>query len=165
MLNLPRTRVETLRVLSARADIPQSRVDAVFRELSKLVRESVNRTGEFLLPGLGKFVHVRRRARRGFDPNSGIAIEIPAADDVQFRVSPTFKETVFPGRKQAVVPIKPAPAKSTPAPAKSAAKKAAAAEKPSAPKSAPAKSAAKKSRSRRKANSQKSERKKSERNK
>ena len=144
MLNLPRTRVETLRVLSARADIPQSRVDAVFRELSKLVRESVNRTGEFLLPGLGKFVHVKRRARRGFDPNSGIAIEIPAADDVQFRVSPTFKETVFPGRKQAVVPIKPAPAKSTPAPAKSAAKKAAAAEKPAARKPAAKKPSAKK---------------------
>ena len=115
MLNLPRTRIETLRVLSARADIPQSRVDAVFRELEKLVRESVGRTGGFLLPGLGRFLHVKRRARRGFDPHSGVAIEIPAADDVQFRVSPALKEAIFPGRKKAVVPIpSPRPAAKPP---------------------------------------------------
>jgi DNA-binding protein HU-beta len=52
------------------------------------------------IPGLGKAVKARRKARSGRNPHTGEAIKIPVTTVVKFRLAKTFKDTVFPPKKK-----------------------------------------------------------------
>ena len=69
----------------------------VARDLSLLAQRSL-KTGEFVLPGVGRLVRVDRKARMGRNPATGEAIKIPAKTVVRFRVSKSLKEAVV-GKK------------------------------------------------------------------
>jgi len=49
----------------------------------------------FTLPGLGKLVLVKRKARMGRNPQTGEAIKIPAKTVVKFRVAKACKDAVL----------------------------------------------------------------------
>ncbi len=68
-------------------------------ELSTLVAKEVKRSGVFALPGLGKFVLARRKARMGRNPRTGEAIKIPAKTVLKFRIAKTLKDSVLPAKK------------------------------------------------------------------
>src|SRR5215510_12720196 len=53
----------------------------------------------FTLPGLGKLVVVKRKARMGRNPATGEAIKIPAKTVVKFRISKACKDAVVPSMK------------------------------------------------------------------
>jgi DNA-binding protein HU-beta len=57
------------------------------------------RTSSFTLPGIGKLVLVKRKARMGRNPATGEAIKIPAKTVVKMRVVKAAKEAIVPGRK------------------------------------------------------------------
>src|ERR1035438_7573854 len=71
----------------------------VARDLSLLAERSL-KTGEFVLPGVGRLVrmHVKSRARR--NPATGERIEIAAEKAVKFRVAKTAKDAVVPQKKK-----------------------------------------------------------------
>lgn len=48
----------------------------------------------FTIPGLGKLVKVKRKARMGRNPATGEAIKIPAKTVVRFRVAKAAKEAI-----------------------------------------------------------------------
>ena len=50
----------------------------------------------FTLPGLGKLVVVKRKARLGRNPATGAQIKIPAKTVVKFRVAKACKDAVAP---------------------------------------------------------------------
>ena len=50
----------------------------------------------FTLPGLGKLVVVKRKARMGRNPATGAQIKIPAKTVVKFRVAKACKDAVTP---------------------------------------------------------------------
>jgi DNA-binding protein HU-beta len=52
----------------------------------------------FTLPGIGKFVLVRRKARMGRNPKTSQPIPIPARKVVKFRVAKAFKESMLGAR-------------------------------------------------------------------
>jgi len=54
----------------------------------------------FTLPGTGKLVISKRKARMGRNPATGEAIKIPAKTVVKMRVAKTAKEAIVPGRKK-----------------------------------------------------------------
>ena len=54
---------------------------------------------KFTLPGIGKLVLVKRKARMGRNPATGEAIKIPAKTVVKMRVAKAAKEAIVPGRK------------------------------------------------------------------
>jgi DNA-binding protein HU-beta len=56
------------------------------------------RTSSFTLPGIGKLVLVKRKARMGRNPATGEAIKIPAKTVVKMRVAKAVKEAIVPGR-------------------------------------------------------------------
>lgn len=56
-------------------------------------------TGAFTIPGIGKLVLVKRKARVGRNPGTGEAIKIPAKIVVKMRVARAAKEAIAPGRK------------------------------------------------------------------
>jgi DNA-binding protein HU-beta len=49
----------------------------------------------FTLPGLGKLVVVKRKARMGRNPQTGEAIKIPAKTVLKFRVAKACKDAVL----------------------------------------------------------------------
>ncbi len=53
----------------------------------------------FTLPGVGKLVLVKRKARMGRNPATGEQIKIPAKTVVRFRVAKAAKDAILGGRK------------------------------------------------------------------
>jgi len=49
----------------------------------------------FTLPGLGKLVVVKRKARMGRNPQTGEAIKIPAKTVLKFRIAKACKDAVL----------------------------------------------------------------------
>jgi DNA-binding protein HU-beta len=53
----------------------------------------------FTLPGIGKLVLVKRKARKGRNPATGETIKIPAKKVVKFRVAKACKDAVLSSKK------------------------------------------------------------------
>jgi DNA-binding protein HU-beta len=67
----------------------------VLDDLATLAYKSAKRNGEFTLPGLGKLVLSRRKARKGRNPATGALIKIPAKRVVKFRVAKACKDSIL----------------------------------------------------------------------
>jgi len=68
-------------------------------EYAALAIAETKKKGAFVLPGIGKSVLVKRKARTGRNPATGEAIKIPAKTVVKVRPSKTFKEAIVPPKK------------------------------------------------------------------
>ncbi|MFH1420237.1 MAG: HU family DNA-binding protein [Planctomycetota bacterium] len=53
----------------------------------------------FTLPGVGKLVLVKRKARMGRNPATGETIKIPAKKVVKFRIAKAAKDAILPTGK------------------------------------------------------------------
>ncbi len=53
----------------------------------------------FTLPGVGKLVLVKRKARMGRNPATGEKIKIPAKKVVKFRIAKAAKDAILPAKK------------------------------------------------------------------
>jgi DNA-binding protein HU-beta len=49
----------------------------------------------FMIPGLGKLVKVRRKARTGRNPATGETIQIPAKTVLKFRIAKAAKDAIL----------------------------------------------------------------------
>jgi DNA-binding protein HU-beta len=67
--------------------------------LGALAYKEIKKTGEFVLPGFGKLVKQKRKARTGFNPKTQQKIKIPAKTVVKFRVAKAAKDGVFGVKK------------------------------------------------------------------
>ena len=67
--------------------------------LSNLAYKEVRKNGEFVLPGFGKLVKQKRKARTGFNPKTQQKIRIPAKTVLKFRVAKVAKDTVLGVKK------------------------------------------------------------------
>jgi DNA-binding protein HU-beta len=72
-------------------DFMTSFVDLAYREAKK---------GEFAVPGLGKLVKQKRKARIGRNPATGEEIKIPAKTVLKFRVAKAAKDSVLGAAKK-----------------------------------------------------------------
>jgi DNA-binding protein HU-beta len=80
-------------VLETAKRLGVSKHDAVV--LSDLAERSW-RTGEFVIPGLGRLVRVHRKVRMGRNPATGEAIKVPAKKVLKFRVAKAAKKAIAP---------------------------------------------------------------------
>jgi DNA-binding protein HU-beta len=77
-----------LQVALAAATETNKRTAGVFPDtLSNVAYKAVKKNGEFVLPGFGKLVKQKRKARTGFNPKTQQKIKIPAKTVVKFRVA------------------------------------------------------------------------------
>jgi DNA-binding protein HU-beta len=67
----------------------------VARGLSLLADRSL-RTGEFVLPGVGRLVRVDRKTRMGRSPATGKAVRIPVKRVVKFRIAKANRDSIVP---------------------------------------------------------------------
>jgi nucleoid DNA-binding protein len=68
-------------------------------EASDIAYKESKKNGEFVLPGFGKLVKQKRKARTGFDPKTQQKIKIPAKTVVKFRVAKAAKDGVLGVKK------------------------------------------------------------------
>ena len=89
-----------LQVALGAATETNKRTAGVFLEtLSALAYKEIKKNGEFVLPGFGKLVKQKRKARTGFNPKTQQKIKIPAKTVVKFRVAKAAKDAVLGVKK------------------------------------------------------------------
>jgi DNA-binding protein HU-beta len=89
-------------LLSALAEATQTdkRTAGVFLDtLGALAYKEIKKNAEFVLPGFGKLVKQKRKARTGFNPKTQQKIKIPAKTVVKFRVAKAAKDAVLGVKK------------------------------------------------------------------
>ena len=98
----PRYKMTKNELQSALAEATQTdkKTAGVFLDtLSALAYKEIKKTGEFVLPGFGKLVKQKRKARTGFNPKTQQKIKIPAKTVVKFRVAKAAKDAVLGVKK------------------------------------------------------------------
>jgi DNA-binding protein HU-beta len=94
------TKSQVVAHLAEKAGIPKKTAAAVLEELATLAMKEAKRSGQFVVPGLGKAVKANRKARTGRNPQTGEPIQIPAKTVVKFRLAKAFKDAVVPPKKK-----------------------------------------------------------------
>jgi len=89
------TKSQILEVLSTETGMSKKDVNNFLTVLATLGYKEVKKSGEFVLPGIGKMVKVARKARMGRNPATGEQIKIPAKTVVKFRLAKVAKEAVL----------------------------------------------------------------------
>jgi DNA-binding protein HU-beta len=89
-----------LQLALAEATQTNKKTTGVFLDtLSALACKTTKKNGEFVLPGFGKLVKQKRKARTGFNPKTQQKIRIPAKTVVKFRVAKGAKDAVLGVKK------------------------------------------------------------------
>jgi DNA-binding protein HU-beta len=96
-LQMTKTELQTALGEATQTD---KRTAGVFLDtLSALAYKEIKKNGEFVLPGFGKLVKQKRKARMGFNPKTQQKIKIPAKTVVKFRVAKAAKDAVLQLKK------------------------------------------------------------------
>jgi DNA-binding protein HU-beta len=74
--------------------MPKKAAVAMLDELAALAAKETKK-GVFVLPGIGKLVKAKRKARIGRNPATGETIKIPAKTVVKARLAKAFKDAVL----------------------------------------------------------------------
>jgi DNA-binding protein HU-beta len=80
-------------------ELTKKTASGIIDEVAALAVSETKKTGSFTLPGIGKLVLVKRKARMGRNPATGEPLKIPAKTVVRMRVAKAAKEAIVPGRK------------------------------------------------------------------
>ncbi len=97
MASLPLNMTKTeLQIALAGATQTNKKTAGIFLDtLSNLAYKTMKKHGEFVLPGFGKLVKQKRKARTGFNPKTQQKIKIPAKTVVKFRVAKVAKDAIL----------------------------------------------------------------------
>lgn len=87
------TKSKIIEHLAKKSGLTKKAVTELMEDFTALAYKQAKNT--FTLPGLGKLVLVKRKARMGRNPQTGEAIKIPAKKVVKFRVAKACKDAVL----------------------------------------------------------------------
>ena len=89
----PLTKAQVMTKLADMTDLPKKDVKALMEALTELAYKEAKKG--FTIPGLGKLVLVKRKARMGRNPQTGESIKIPAKKVLKFRISKAAKDAIL----------------------------------------------------------------------
>ena len=89
------TKSQTVAYLAAKLGITKKQAAKGLEALAALAARETKRSGQFIIPGIGKLVKVNRKARMGRNPATGETIQIPAKTVVKFRVAKACKDAIL----------------------------------------------------------------------
>jgi len=89
------TKSQMITALAEGTEMSKKEVSSFMDSLSSLVYKEVKKNGECIIPGFGKLVKVKRKARDGRNPATGETIKIPAKTVVKFRLAKAVKDAVL----------------------------------------------------------------------
>ena len=100
MAKKPMTKSQIVSYFAGKFELTKKIASGIIDEVAALAVSETKKTGSFTLPGIGKLVLVKRKARMGRNPATGAAIKIPAKTVVKMRIAKAAKEAIVPGRKK-----------------------------------------------------------------
>ncbi len=89
------TKSQIISALAEKTGLAKKDVAGFMEALANMAYAEVKKSGEFVVPGIGKMVKARRKARAGINPATGEKIQIPAKTVVKFRLAKVAKEAVL----------------------------------------------------------------------
>ena len=92
---LKMTKTELLIALAQATQTNKKTAGVFLDTLSVLAYKTIKKNGEFVLPGFGKLVKQKRKARTGFNPKTQQRLRIPARTVLKFRVAKVAKDAVL----------------------------------------------------------------------
>lgn len=95
----PMKKSEMLTSLAETTGLTKKQVSEFLDALVDLSYKETKKNGAFTLPGLGKLTLRKRPKRKGRNPATGEAIQIPAKTVVKFTLSKTCKDAIVPPKK------------------------------------------------------------------
>jgi DNA-binding protein HU-beta len=99
MAKKPMTKSQIVTYFAEKFEISKKTSAMIIEEVAGLAVSETKKNGAFTIPGIGKLVLVKRKARMGRNPATGKAIKIPAKTVVKMRIAKAAKEAIVPGRK------------------------------------------------------------------
>jgi len=93
------TKAQLQSALAEAAQTSRATAGVFMDTLVIIASKETKKTGEFVLPGIGKLVKQKRNARVGFNPKTMQKIKIPAKTVVKFRVAKAVKDAVLGVKK------------------------------------------------------------------
>ena len=81
--------------LAEASELSKKQVAGLMENMADVVYKEVKKNGECIVPGFGKLVKVKRKARDGRNPATGETIKIPAKTVVKFRLAKAVKDVVL----------------------------------------------------------------------
>ena len=94
------TQTQIVAQMSETMQVPKKQAAAWFKSIADLAVKETKRTGQFVIPGIGKLVKSKRKARKGRNPRTGEQIRIPKKTVVKFRVAKACQDAVVPPKKK-----------------------------------------------------------------
>jgi len=91
------TKAQIVAELAKKTDQTKKAVAELLDEMAALAYKQAK--NGFTIPGIGKLVVVRRKARKGRNPATGEVIRIPAKRALKFRIAKAAKDAVLPPKK------------------------------------------------------------------
>jgi len=89
----PMTKTQIVAAIADEVGISKKDAKAVLETLAGLAYKGAK--DGFTIPGIGKLVKVRRKARMGRNPATGETIKIPAKTVLKFRISKAAKDAIL----------------------------------------------------------------------
>jgi DNA-binding protein HU-beta len=95
----PLTKTQLVSHLAGKFMLTKNTSKEVLDELARLAVSETKKSGSFTIPGVGKIVLSKRKARTGRNPQTGEPIKIPAKTVTKMRIAKAFKDAVVPPKK------------------------------------------------------------------
>lgn len=92
----PMTKGQIVSHLSEEFELSKKCATAVLDGMAQLAIAETKKSGSFTLPGIGKLVLSKRKARMGRNPATGEEIKIPAKTVVKMRIAKACKDAIVP---------------------------------------------------------------------
>jgi DNA-binding protein HU-beta len=99
MAKKPMTKSQIVSYFAGKFEVSKKTAAALIDEVAALAVSETKKAGSFTVPGIGKLVLVKRKARLGRNPATGAEIKIPAKTVVKMRVAKAAKDAIVPGKK------------------------------------------------------------------
>ncbi len=99
MAKKPMTKSQIVSHFAGKFEFSKKTASEILDEVASLAVSETRKTGSFTLPGIGKLVLSKRKARMGRNPATGEPIRIPAKTVVKMRVAKAAKDAIGPGEK------------------------------------------------------------------
>ena len=93
------TKAELQSALAAAAHTDKKTAGVFLDTLSAIAYKAAKKNGEFVVPGFGKLVKQKRKARTGINPKTQQKIKIPAKTVIKFRVFKVAKDAILGSKK------------------------------------------------------------------
>jgi len=89
------TQTQIIAALAEKTNVAKKEAKQFLSAVADLAHKETKKNGEFTVPGLGKLVKQKRKARTGRNPATGEAIKIPAKTVLKFRIAKAAKDAVL----------------------------------------------------------------------